>query len=66
MKQKDVAKELRVTKEHLNSVLKKRTKPSVKLAIEIERIMGIRVEELIPEIQELFKLRGVLKNESKN
>lgn len=49
--QKEIAKKLNVTHQHLNAVLRGRTVPSINLAIKIEKIMGIPVEDLIPALK---------------
>jgi transcriptional regulator with XRE-family HTH domain len=52
MNQRELAKRLRVTPQHLNAVLRGRCRPSVRLAVEIERLAGVPKERLIPELAE--------------
>ncbi|WP_034622770.1 helix-turn-helix domain-containing protein [Desulfovermiculus halophilus] len=49
--QKEFAKKLNVTPQHLNAVLKGRVRPSLKLALQIEALMGIPLESIIPELK---------------
>jgi transcriptional regulator with XRE-family HTH domain len=50
-KQKEYAKKMNVTPQHLNAVLKGRVRPSLKLALQIEQLMGIPLDTLIPELK---------------
>lgn len=55
--QAKAAREIGIRKESLNAIIKGRAKPSLKLAIEIEKKLGIKVEDLLPEAGELIKMR---------
>jgi len=48
--QKQTAKLLNITPQHLNAVLRGRTRPSLQLALGIEHVMGIPREAFIPEL----------------
>lgn len=50
-KQKEFAKDLDVSPQHLNAVLRGRVKPSLQLALGIESLMDIPAETLIPELK---------------
>jgi transcriptional regulator with XRE-family HTH domain len=51
-KQKELAQELGITPQHLNAVLRGRVRPSLKLALRIERATGTPVETFIPELSD--------------
>lgn len=53
--QKELARTIGITPQHLNAVLKGRVRPSLKLALNIERAVGIPPEKFIPELE---KSRG--------
>lgn len=48
--QREIAKKIRVSPQHLNAVLRGRVKPSLRLALKIEQVMGIPPEQFIPEL----------------
>jgi len=50
--QKELARVIGVTPQHLNAVLRGRVKPSLKLALLIEKHMNISVDRLIPELKD--------------
>ncbi len=51
MKQKEIARQLDVTPQHLNAILKKRTRPSLKLALKLESVLGLPAEQFLPELK---------------
>jgi transcriptional regulator with XRE-family HTH domain len=52
MNQRELARKLGVTPQHLNAVLNGRCRPSLRLAVRIERLAGVPKERLIPELAE--------------
>jgi transcriptional regulator with XRE-family HTH domain len=52
MNQRELARRLNVTPQHLNAVLRGRCRPSLRLAVRIERLAGVPKERLIPELAE--------------
>lgn len=49
---------MNVTPQHLNAVLKGRVRPSLALALQIESLMGIPLESLLPELRNKNSPRG--------
>lgn len=60
--QREAAKKLGVSFQHLNAVIKKRVRGSVELAIGIEELLGIPADELRPELKPLRKQAHTLLN----
>jgi transcriptional regulator with XRE-family HTH domain len=52
MNQRELARRLGITPQHLNAVLNGRCRPSLRLAVRIERLAGVPKERLIPELAE--------------
>ena len=50
--QRSLAKILNISPQHLNAVLRGRVRPSLRLALEIERLTGTPKEGFIPELDE--------------
>jgi len=55
IKQDDLAKVLGISRSYLNGVLRKKRKPSLKLAEKISKLRNIKVTDLRPEILENIK-----------
>jgi len=50
--QRSLAKILNISPQHLNAVLRGRVRPSLRLALEIERLTSTPKERFIPELDE--------------
>ena len=52
MNQRELARQLGITPQHLNAVLRGRCRPSLRLAVQIERLTGMPKERFLPELGE--------------
>lgn len=60
--QRECAKELRITHQHLNAVIRGRIRPSLKLALRIEDLMGVPIGEMIPELADKKSKENITTN----
>lgn len=51
--QRQAAKKLGVTYQHLNAVLRNRVTPSIRLAMDIESVLGIPAEKFRPDLAKI-------------
>lgn len=53
--QSEIAKELGITRQYLNAILRGRMRPSLKIALKINQLLGVPLVSIRPDLKDVIK-----------